>query len=166
VLAKWLEGLEDTLALCFWVAGPWSITRMSRKQPARGSYLERARIVACGALEQLHERLTTHRLVDLDRRQMRLEIDLHEATAERGRVVDGGSAELLDGHPHEPGGRAPASTRDASSRFETSRVRRSASRSRSASIASRRSASRSDDCSATAIVQIAVSGVRRSCATE
>jgi hypothetical protein len=36
-----------------------------------GSYVERAWIVACGVLEEVHERLADHRLVNLDRRQVR-----------------------------------------------------------------------------------------------
>ena len=69
---------------------------------ACGAHLERAGIVARGVLEEVHEHLADHRLVDLDRRQVRIEIDLDGAASERAaRVVDGGPAELLDGHMHQ-----------------------------------------------------------------
>jgi hypothetical protein len=69
---------------------------------ACGSHLERARIVACGVLKQVHERLANHRLVDLDRRQMPLDIDLHEATAERGAQGAGLDPRCLEQVRDEP----------------------------------------------------------------
>jgi hypothetical protein len=55
-------------------AVPWSITRISKKRPARAV---RAARTSSGpgswraAFEEVHERLADHRLVNLDRRQVR-----------------------------------------------------------------------------------------------
>jgi hypothetical protein len=60
--------------------------------------------VVCCVLEEVHERLAEHCLVDLDRYQLRIDIDLDKAATERrARGPDRVEAELIDGHAHEPG---------------------------------------------------------------
>ena len=71
--------------------GPWSTTEMRSVEPVAGRVETDGvvRIRAAGVLEQVHEHLPDHRLVDVHRRQLGRAVDVDELAVECGRrVVD------------------------------------------------------------------------------
>ena len=84
---------------------PWSTTEMpQRRAVARRVQAERVvGIGAAGVLEQVHEHLADHRLVDADGRQLGGAVDVDDLVVEgRGRIVDGRVEQLVDRHQRAP----------------------------------------------------------------
>ena len=149
--------------------GPWSTTEMrSVVVGARRVEADRVvRIGAAGVLEQVHEHLADHRLVDvhgreLGRRRRRRRTGPRAPPRHRRRPR---RAARRPASACAAGCSAPASMRERSSMLSTSRTSRRASCSMPPSSASR-SCSGTLSRSAEAEAVIAVSGVRRSCETD